>query len=86
MRRTTIRLEEDLLRAAKTTAAESGQTLTALIADCVRERVARRQRTKRRRPVKLITFKGSGVRPGVDLDNSAALLDLMEEGDGPLRR
>jgi hypothetical protein len=27
--------------------------------------------------VRLKTFPGSGVRPGVDLDDSASLLDLM---------
>lgn len=29
----------------------------------------------------LPTFRGHGLRPGVDLDDAAALLDLMEEGD-----
>lgn len=28
---------------------------------------------------KFPTFRGTGLRPGVDLDDSAALLDLMEE-------
>ncbi len=35
----------------------------------------------RRTPVTLTTFGGSGLQPGVDLDDSAALLDLM---DAPL--
>ena len=30
-------------------------------------------------PVRLQTFRGQGLRPGVDLDHSAALLDIMEE-------
>ncbi len=84
--RTTIRLDDDLLRAAKRTAAESGLTLTALIEESLRERLARRSHGRKRRRVRLITFKGSGVAPGVDLDDSAALLDLMEEDRDPLRR
>ncbi len=38
-----------------------------------------------RRPERLPTFGKGGIRPGVDLDNSSALLDLMERrgDDGP---
>jgi hypothetical protein len=32
-------------------------------------------------PVELPTFGGDGVQPGVDLNDSAALLDLMEGTD-----
>jgi len=32
-------------------------------------------------PVRLKTFRGGGVRPGVDLDDSASLLDLMVDED-----
>jgi K+-transporting ATPase c subunit len=84
--RTTIRMDDNLLRAAKRAAAESGQTLTALIEESVRERLARRPKKKRRQPVKLVTFRGSGLQPGVDLDDSAALLDLMDGIGDPLRR
>ena len=31
----------------------------------------------------LPTFSGKGLQAGVDLDDSANLLDLMEEGDAP---
>ncbi len=84
--RTTIRLDDELFRQAKRAAVESGQTLTALIEDSVRERLARRGTRKKRIRVKLPTYRGSALQPGVDLDDSAALLDLMEDTDGPLRR
>jgi hypothetical protein len=29
-------------------------------------------------PIVLLTVSGNGLQPGVDLDDSAALLDLME--------
>ena len=84
--RTTIRMDDDLLRAAKRAAAESGQTLTVLIEESVRERLGRHKPKRARRRVRLITDGSGGVAPGVNLDDSAALLDLMEGIDDPLRR
>ncbi|HEY7686604.1 MAG TPA: hypothetical protein VH833_10910 [Gemmatimonadales bacterium] len=34
-------------------------------------------------PVPLPTFPGLGLQPGVDLDDSASLLDLMDSRDAP---
>ena len=76
--RTTVRLDERLLAEAKKLAAESGRTLTSLLEDALRETLARRRTRARAKPVRLKTVKGNGVRPGVDLDDSASLLDLME--------
>jgi hypothetical protein len=33
------------------------------------------------KPVSLPTFKGKGLQPGVDLDDAASLLDLMQADD-----
>jgi hypothetical protein len=76
--RTTVRLDERLLAEAKMHAAETGRTLTAVLEDALRASLARRSTRAKRKPVRLKTVKGNGVRPGVDLDDSAALLDLME--------
>jgi hypothetical protein len=76
--RTTIRLNDDLLRDAKVEAAKSGRTLTQLIEDALREKIARSRQPGRKKRVVLHTVSGSGVRPGVDLNDSAALLDIME--------
>ena len=38
---------------------------------------------KRSGRVSLKTFKGRGVRPGVDLDDSSALFDLTDQDGGP---
>jgi hypothetical protein len=77
--RTTIRLDADLLRAAKSHAAATGRTLTALIEDALRETLARRRCERGTRPrIKLRTVPGSGTQPGVDLDDGSALLDLMD--------
>lgn len=76
--RTTVRLDERLLAEAKKCAAETGRTLTSVLEDALRETLARRSAHVKRTRVRLKTVKGNGIRPGVDLDDTAALLDLME--------
>lgn len=76
--RTTIRLDDDLLRQAKAYAAATDRTLTELVEDALREVLARREVKGRRRPIELPTSGGSGVQPGVDLDDTASLWDLMD--------
>lgn len=76
--RTTIRLDERLLAEAKRAATETGRTLTAVIEDALREALGRRKRSVKRTRIKLTTVRGDGLHPGVDLDNSADLLDVME--------
>lgn len=76
--RTTIRLSDELLREAKRQAAESGTTLTAIIEDSLRERLYRGKGLgTARKPVRLKTTGAGGVRPGIDLDDSASLLEAM---------
>jgi hypothetical protein len=76
--RTTVRLDEHLLSEAKQHAAESGKTLTAVLEDALREWLARRRAQAQSKPLRLKTVKGGGVQPGVDLDDSASLLEVME--------
>ena len=76
--RTTIRLSEDLLAAARKHAASSGRTLTAVIEEALRESLGRRARQAPRKRLKLTTFRGTGLRPGVDLDDNGALADVMD--------
>jgi hypothetical protein len=76
--RTTIRLDNQLLTEAKKLAAEKGTTLTAIIEDSLRERLARRATPRRGGKFRFPTFKGDGLQPGVNLDNSALLLDQMD--------
>ncbi len=75
--RTTVRLDEHLLHQAKQHALASGKTLTAVLEQALRESLARRPAVARSEPVRLKTFRDGGVRAGVDLDDSASLLDLM---------
>ena len=55
-------------------------TLTAMIEEALRERLARTSSAAELRArVRLKTVGGHGLCAGVDLDDSAAVLDLMNE-------
>ena len=80
--RTTVRLEDGLLEQAKREARRRGQTLTSLIDQGLRLALAEPlHRPRRKRFVLPVSKRSGGVLPGIDLDNSAALLDIMEAGD-----
>ncbi|MCU0314057.1 MAG: type II toxin-antitoxin system VapB family antitoxin [Solirubrobacteraceae bacterium] len=76
--RTTITIDDDLLREAKQRAAAEGRTLSDLVGEGLRERLARHEAPPPR-PFRLVTFGGRGLRPGVDLSSNAAVLDLLDE-------
>ncbi len=75
-----MRLDDDLLRHAKERAAQTGRTLTALIEDGLRTVLARSAEPGgRRRPRPQLPVSGrGGTLPGVDLDRTADLSDLMD--------
>lgn len=79
--RTTIRIDDELLATAKAQAARSGRTLAAVVEDALRSSLARRDVEQPAKSVKLPTFAGGSPRAGVDLDDSSALLELMETGN-----
>ena len=77
--RTTIRIEDDLLKRAKKRAAEEGRTLTSLIEEALSLVVAK-QKSSRRGRVELPVSKASGgVLPGIDLNRSSDLEEAMNE-------
>jgi hypothetical protein len=78
--RTTINIDDALLAEAKQVAARTGRSLTDVVEDALRESLHRRHGTARR-AVELPVFGEEGLQPGVDLDDSAALLDLMDQDD-----
>lgn len=80
--RTTLDLDDDVLREAKQLAAATGTTVTSLIEDALRALLTRHLEAM---PVaaELPVFRGGrGARPGVDLADTAALEDLMNDGPG----
>lgn len=84
--RTTIHLPDDLFAQAKKIAAESHRTLAAVIEDALRAALAHRRRSSRSAPMKLTTFGKTGLQAAVDLDDTGALLDLMDTSGDPHRR
>jgi len=81
--RTTVRLDDDLLRETKSVAARRGTTLTAVLEEALREWLARHRRRGRGTRVELPRSEaGGGLRAGIDLDDSAGLLERMEQ-DAP---
>ena len=78
--RTTIRLDGELLAEAKRLAISRESTLTAVIEDALREAVQRARSSEVAERVELpVSLGGQGLQPGVDLDDSAALLVLMDD-------
>ena len=74
--RTTLQLDDELVVQAKISAARSGRTLSQVIEDALRQALAPRAEPTRRR-VSVPTSPGR-PRPGVNLDDNAGLLDLMD--------
>jgi hypothetical protein len=82
--RTTLDIDDDLLRRAKELAARTRRTLTSIFEDALREVLSRRTARSSRRRVNLpVSDQPPGLCPGVDLDHTAALLELMEQPDAP---
>ena len=80
--RTTIHIDDHLFAELKKVAADTGKTLTAVIQDALRESLSRRC-VAERPAIDLPLFHGTGVMPGVDLSDSASLLDLIQRDHGP---
>lgn len=80
--KTVVQLEERLVRDAESFAAETGQSLSSVIEDALQSALSRRRQSAPKQRVKLKTHGSGGLQPGVDLNNSAELLDLLESPNG----
>lgn len=76
--RTTLDLDDKLMRELKKHAADTGQTLTRIVESALRDSVARRkQKTATAFKLRWITVKGR-LQPGVDVSDRTSLYDRME--------
>lgn len=81
--RTTLNIHDGLYADIKKLAKESNKSVSAIIHDFLLESLARRENRKRD-PVELPVYHGTGTQPGVDITDNAGLLAIMEDGgDGP---
>lgn len=77
--RTTVRLDEGLLERAKREARRRKITLTAFMEEGLQLALARRGRPALKVRMSLpVSSAQGGTLPGIDLDDTAALLDTME--------
>lgn len=77
--RTTVSIDDDLLRQARLAAVESGRTLSEVVRDSLREALRRRS-TRPGYRVELITAgHGSRVLPGLNFSDNAAVRAALEE-------
>jgi hypothetical protein len=77
--RTTIRINDDLLKQAKKRAADEGRTLTSLVEDGLTLLLSK-PKTGRRKRIELPVSKATGgVLPGIDLNRSSDLEEVMNE-------
>ncbi len=75
--RTTLNLDDQLLKSAKHRAVEERVSLARVIESSLREFLSKSR--EKREPIRLVTASGPGVKPGVDLDNGRSLLDIMDD-------
>ena len=80
--RTTISLEEALLKRARRAALDRGISFNELVVTALRIELNRTLKSNQKKKIVLPTFRGNGVRPGIDLDDSASLEDIMNETPG----
>ena len=77
--RTTLKLDDQILKEAKRLAMDAGKTLGEVVEDLLREALHRRKGAlPLLRPAPLPSFSGGGLLPGVDLSDTSGLLDRME--------
>jgi len=74
--RTTVRLDERLLKDAKRYALERNKTLTAVIEEALRDKLGEKEAAETE-PFVLPTHNG-GLRPGIDLTNRGLVEDIMD--------
>ena len=75
--RTTLDLDDELVKEIKRRAADSGRTMTEVIEDTIREGLRPREKSSKPYRLRIPIVKGK-LRPGVDLNDRDSLYDIME--------
>jgi hypothetical protein len=76
--RTTVTIQDTLLRRAKEVSTQRDLSLGELVEEGLRVTLGSRPKSGRGAVRPLKTFRGDGVQPGVDLASSSGLLEVME--------
>ena len=83
--RTTITLDDGLVADLKQRARAEGKSVSTVIAEALRAQLSKRMPSPKIAPFRLITVKGGGLRPGVDVAKLKAL-DKIEDIERRKRR
>jgi hypothetical protein len=81
--RVRVTIEDAVYQELKAAAAASGRTLAEIVDSTLREGLARTHAARNRPQIELPVSRGGRMRPGVDISNSAELLDIMEGLESP---
>ncbi len=81
--RTTLTLDEDVAAKLRAEARRSGRSFREVVNEAIRRGLAYRQVMRSAGPFKITPRDLGRLRPGLDLDNVA---DLLERVEGPLHR
>lgn len=76
--RTTLNLDDEVMGALRRHAAETGRTLTSLVEEALRSMLEGDSRPDPEYRLEWTVVPG-GARPGVDLSDRDALLDIMDD-------
>ena len=75
--KTTVEIDDNLLKRSKTRALNEGISLKALIEQGLRQVLARRGGTGVKKQTLPVCSQGGGVHPGINLNDSSELEDRM---------
>jgi len=75
--RTTVRINDNLLKRAKNQATNQGRTLTSLIEEGLALVLTEPKKERRERVVLPVSKAKGGVQPGIDLNHSSDLEEVM---------
>lgn len=76
--RTTVNIDDEVLVRAKALAQARRLSLGQVISDGLRIMLYQNTEDRKEKHIRLITYCGKGVCPGVDLDSNNSLLDTMD--------
>lgn len=79
--RTTVNIDDDLLAELRTISARTRRPLGDLVDDALRAMLAERASGRTTTRVVLPTDGGSGLQPGVDLDDKEGLAELLGDNE-----
>jgi hypothetical protein len=79
--RTTVRLNEDLLRRLKAFAAERNRSMTSVLEDAVRQLLDRQEPIPPKRHIELITYGSGGTVAELDIDDPSTWKRVQTEED-----